>query len=177
MPRLIDNLPWSDADPAMPQWVGTPHGGLVRVPPSQIILWATITEKNLTSLPSGRPLIPILYDTGFNKAFMIRADRLLDWHGWHFIRGLPAGVRLRARGKPIRTLAADMWLYANVPGTRDVSPTATPFRLLLPHGLAVADVGSGMASDLPLLGLLAISYNRCRTTEDGATERFSPDVP
>ena len=177
MPRFIEDLPWTDPASASRQTVAAPNGSRILVLPQQIILWASITEEGLDQLPLQVPRIPILYDTGFNDGFLIRANHFWDWCGPELIQRLSPMPALIARGKPIRTMSADLWLFPNIAGTAEIAQTPKPFRFKLPNGLTIADAGSGLASSLPLLGLLAISYNRCRTSEDGATERFSLDVP
>src|SRR5215208_1591116 len=102
MRALIQSMPWTDTDPATSQFVQVPNGNLIRVRPRQIVLWGCLTEPALSILPPDSARFPLLFDTGFNDGFMIRADHLWDWAGHRLISQLPPLRPLRVRGRAVR---------------------------------------------------------------------------
>jgi hypothetical protein len=70
-----------------------------------------------------------------------------------------------------------LWLYPNVPGTRDPDPAASPVRFRLPLGVPLTPPGSAYTKEKPLLGLRAIRFNKLALHLDGNRERVGLDVP
>lgn len=70
-----------------------------------------------------------------------------------------------------------LWLYPNVPGTRDPDPTAAPLWLNLPLGIPLTPPGSAYTKEKPLLGLRAFRFGRLSLRIDGAHQRVSLDAP
>ena len=64
-----------------------------------------------------------------------------------------------------------------MPGTREPDPNGTPVRLGLPSGAALTPPGSRFAREKPLLGLLAVRFNRLVPRIDGGRERVGIDSP
>lgn len=182
MPAVIVDMPWpptatndlrrSDGsvviDPAT--------GGPVRVFHDQLILWATLAPVGWPS-PSGLPPFPVLLDTGFNDTFLIQEQQADGWLGQAVVaRFLTTGKRRQVGRDVIEGRNADLWLFPNVPGTRDRDPRGTPVRLELPGGALLTPAKSGATKDKPLLGLQAIRHNGLTVRLDGLARRVSVDT-
>ena len=94
--------------------------------------------------------------------------------------GLPSRqlLRMRLAGQSVSHLAANAWLYPNVPGKRDELASLPPFLLELLPGIAVypAKEGQPFYPRLPLLGLgvesglqIAIDCRRSRAHHSHAS--------
>jgi hypothetical protein len=131
----------------------------VRVSPDQILVWVSVHLADISQPEANIPRIPALLDSGKNFEFSLQHRHLREWAGLD-----PAVLRLlgaaRINEQPVRRHAAAIWLYRNVPGTRDIADGQTPFRLRMPKGIAVYPPDAVPAGPrLPLLGLPAILNN------------------
>ncbi len=140
----------------------------------QIIVWINITEQGIKQLDPRVPRFPAILDIGCNYNLLINEQHLTGWAGIQpgYLRQL---VRMRVAGEPVSHLAANAWLYPNVPGKRDDLASLPPFLLELLPGIAVypAKEGQPLYPRLPLLGLrafrraglqIAIDCRRSRVT-------------
>src|SRR5262245_17265708 len=142
MPRLLDRSPF----PEDPSEVLV-RGERVRIRPDQIILWVTLTRKDVEEPnPSAVPF-PVILDTGHNHNFSNHERHLIDWAGLR-----PSALRVigpvRDRGQRILLRAANIWVHPNEPHQRDRLAGRTA------HLVAVYP-GSDFPR-LPILGLRAI---------------------
>lgn len=184
MPPIIADMPWP---PALGEELrrpdGTPvtdptSGRPVRVLHDQVVVWASLAPPSLAALPAGYPLFPVLIDTGFNDAFLMQERQAEAWMTPAVVaRLVTAPVFLRLGAEQIPGRYAALWLHPNVPGTRDPDPAGNPVRLRLPTGATLTPPGSAYSKEKPLLGLLAIRFNRLLLRVDGARERVSIDTP
>ncbi len=72
---------------------------------------------------------------------------------------------------------AELWVYPNVPGTRDPNPAGVPLWIGLPIGATLTPPGSVYTKEKPLLGLRALRFNRLTLRIDGVGGSFSLDTP
>lgn len=94
-----------------------------------------------------------------------------------FSRFGPSGFVLRAGREAIPGWNMALWVYPNVPGTRQPDPSGTPIWLNLPLGATLTPPGSVFTKEKPLLGLRALRFNRLTLRIDGASSSFSLDTP
>src|SRR5207245_151850 len=66
VPLILDDLPFADN----PYDLALPGGGTIRIGSLQIVFWAAVTRRGMTGLPSHAPRIPLVFDSGFNGAFI-----------------------------------------------------------------------------------------------------------
>jgi len=184
VPPIIVDQPWP---PDVGEDLRHPNGQVVVCPTTgqpirvfhdQIIVWATLTRGSHVPPSPNAVLFPVLLDTGFNDAFLMQQRQVEAWLMPAFL----AGVGLTGRGLSLgqeRILGWDLalWLYPNVPGTRDPDPAGSPVRLRLPLGVPLTPPGSAYTKEKPLLGLRAIRFNRLSLRLDGARERMWLDAP
>jgi len=184
MPPVIVDMPWPpdtgedlvfpDGMPVTDPTSGRPF----RVRHDQIILWASLTPRTVVALPPGFPMFPVLLDTGFNDAFLMQQRQAEVWMTPSGIAQLPlSGSDLVVGSARIPGREAILWLHPNVPGTREPDLNGTPVRLGLPIGAALTPPGSAYAREKPLLGLLAVRFNRLVLRIDGGRERGGIDSP
>lgn len=184
MPPIITDQPWP---PDAGEDLRRPNGQLVvcptlgrplRVYTDQIIVWGTLTYGSLTVPSASAVLFPILLDTGFNDAFLMQQRQVEAWFAPAFLTGVGLTGDVLAVGReriPGWDLA--LWLYPNVPGTRDPDPTAPPLWIYLPLGVPLTPPGSAYTKEKPLLGLRAIRFNRLSLRFDGQLQRVALDAP
>ena len=151
MPSIIRDLPYFD----QPTRVQV-RGRSFSVKRDQIVVWINITEQGIKQLDPRVPRFPAILDIGCNYNLLINEQHLTGWAGIQpgYLRQL---VRMRVAGEPVSHLAANAWLYPNVPGKRDDLASLPPFLLELLPGIAVypAKEGQPLYPRLPLLGLRA----------------------
>jgi len=70
-----------------------------------------------------------------------------------------------------------LWLYPNVPGTRDPAPTSSPVWIDLPLGVPLTPPGSAYTKEKPLLGLRALRLNDLSLRIDGRLQRVWLEAP
>lgn len=183
MPAVIVDQPWppdAGEDLRRPDGTTVPDpatGRPLRVLHDQIIFWVSLTPRGLPS-PAGFPVIPAVFDTGFNDSFLIREEQAEGWLTPAAVARLPRNRNaLLLDGQQVRGRDSDLWLYPNVPGSRDPDPAGTPVRLLLPLGAWLIPPTVKVSKDKPLLGLPAIAHNGLTVRIDGLARRVGVDTP
>jgi hypothetical protein len=161
MTKVLDQLPY----------YGTPgevvvQGEPVAVLAHQIIVWVSVSTKDVVRLPEDVWRFPAILDTGNTFGFSIAEDQLARWCGLHTqVLELLGPVFINRRALPRH--AADVWLHRNRRRQRDAF-RPPPYRLELRDGIAVYPSGFGVAAPrLPLLGVRAIDENGLRCTING----------
>jgi hypothetical protein len=152
--KILDRLPISDERTAVR--FGDRH---VTVLPDQIQVWVSIHLAGVSQPEANLPRIPALIDTGNNFECSLQHRHVRDWAGID-----PGSLRLLGTigidGKPVDRREAVVWLYRNLPGTRDMALDMPPFRLRMERGIAVfGREAEPPGPRLPLLGLPALTNN------------------
>ncbi len=152
--KILDRLPITEARTSVR--FGDRH---VTVLPDQILVWVSVHLSGVSRPEVNIPRMPALLDSGNNFGCFLQHRHLREWAGID-----PATLRfLHTRdinGRPVPCHEAGIWLYRNVPGTREIADERPPFRLRLPKGIAVYPPDAVRAGPrLPLLGLPAILKN------------------
>lgn len=183
MPPILTDQPWP---PDVGEDLRRPNGQSVidpttgrplRVYHDQIIVWATLAPNSLVSPAAGAPLFPVLLDIGFNDSFLMQQRQAEAWlPGLLTTVGQTTGHLALGRER-IRGWDLALWLYPNVPGTRDPDPAAAPVWIDLPLGVTLTPPGSAYSKEKPLLGLRAVRFNRLTLRVDGRRERAWLDAP
>ena len=184
MPRVILDQPWP---PDVGEDLRRPDGTLVvcpttgrpfRVYHDQLVVWVSLAPRLLAVLPPNYPLFPVLFDTGFNNAFLMQERQAEDWLTPPFFAQLRPNRKYLAVGpERIENRDAALWLHPNIPGTRAPDLAGTPVRLALPSGATLTPPNSAATKEKPLLGLLAIRFNRLTVHIDGQAQRVGIDTP
>jgi hypothetical protein len=182
MPALIADMPWP---PDLGEDLRRPDGTLVTDPTSnrplrvyhdQIVVWASLAPA--ASLPAGLPLFPALIDTGYNDGFLMQQRQAEAWMTPAvFAQFSRNGLYLPLGRTGLPCWDADLWVYPNVPGTRDPDPAGAPIRLNLPLGVTLIPPGSAYTKEKPLIGLRAIRFNGLTLRLDGRHRRVWIDTP
>jgi hypothetical protein len=86
------------------------------------------------------------------------------------------GYCLPVRNATLPNRDATVWLYPNLPSSRNLDQSASPFPLDLEFGATLAPPGP-YARDKPLLGMQAIRFNKLRIRIDGDVQRVSIELP
>ena len=140
----------------------------VPVRPSQIILWASVSEIGLSEPGSDILPIPVILDTGLSHNFSIQTEQLFDWVGLDPSR-LPllgavtlVGKRIaEGEGLPVlQRRSAAVWLHRNRPGHRDALRKDRPFRLELEGEIIIYPRKMIGAPGLPALGLRGLQWSK-----------------
>jgi hypothetical protein len=153
---MIHRLPFYERETT----ADSPDGEVV-VRPYQIILWVSLSPKDVLDLPADTPRFPAVLDTGLNHNFAIRQSHFETWAG---LRPLTVG-RIYLGNTVLPLVDATVWLHPNVSGERDAL-TAPPLRLECQDGIAVYPPGANPAR-LPTLGLRSLAKNRLKVMIDG----------
>jgi hypothetical protein len=137
VPSIIRDLPYFD----QPTRVQV-RGRSFSVKRDQIVVWINITEQGIKQLDPRVPRFPAILDIGCNYNLLINEQHLTGWAGIQpgYLRQL---VRMRVAGELVSHLAANAWLYPNVPGKRDDLASLPPFLLELLPGIAVYPAKEG----------------------------------
>jgi hypothetical protein len=123
----------------------------------QIIVWVSLSPSEVLELPPRAHRFPAILDTGHGHNCSIQDRQLTDWASLD-LRVLPARGRLREGGRYVPVHAANLWLHANVAGTRDDLSDSPPCLVRLDRGIAVYP-GQGGYPRLPLVGLRTLVRN------------------
>jgi hypothetical protein len=184
MPPIIVDQPWP---PDTGEDLRHPNGQLVvcptlgrslRVYHDQIVLWATFTPNSHTLPSPNAVLFPVVLDTGFNDAFLMQQRQVETWFTPAFLAGIgQIGPGLPIGRERIPGWDLALWLYPNVPGTRDPDPAGTPVWIDLPLGVPLTPPGSTSTKEKPLLGLRALRLNDLSLRIDGRLQRVWLDAP
>jgi hypothetical protein len=153
-------------------WTAISPDGVVEVKPYQILVFVSVTARNVDILPEGAARIPTILDTGNNHNFSIRQGQLDRW-----ISGTPRQKGwVDIAGSIIPRLAANVWIHPNQPGTAD--PSGEPaYMLELEEGIVVYPTGSVNPARLPTLGLRALIRNGIKFTMDGVPRELTLESP
>ena len=123
-------------------------------------------------------VIPVVLDTGFNDTFLMQQRQVEAWLTPAFLASVgKTGQELPIGRERIPGWDMALWLYPNVPGTRDPDPAGAPVRLRLPVGMTLTPPGSAYTKEKPLLGLRAVRLNDLSLRIDGHLRRVWLDAP
>jgi hypothetical protein len=142
------------------------QGERVRVIAYEVLVWISVTPKQLEKWIPGTPCFPAILDTAHTHNFSIQQRQMVNWARLqpHQLRSLG---HIRLQGQQFLLHAANVWIHRNQPGERDRLLDRPPHLLELPRGIAVHPEGAA-SPRLPLLGLRALLGNRLHLTIDGA---------
>ena len=160
MPFLVRNLPFFKTRTTV-----IVRGREVPVKADQIAVWMSLAEEGRDSLDPDQLRFPAILDTGHTHNFSIREQQLVEWAGLDS-RLLAKLGEIRIGNDRLPLLAADAWLYPNLPGKREVASGRPPFCLELDEGIAVYPRAMTTAPRLPLLGLRALRLAGLRLVVD-----------
>jgi len=165
MPPVLRALPYFDHRTTIAF-----GGRTVDVVPFQIALWVSVARPAESAPAPNARRFPAVLDTGFSGTFAITPAQLREWAGieWSSLLIEP-GPELLYQNVPVPHRRANLWVYPNQYGWRDVfDPIMPPYRLELNRGIAVFGNGEcvGVTATrtltgprVPLLGLRALSDN------------------
>jgi len=147
-------------------------GHTIEIKRDQIIVWVSLAPQGFSPLPQAR-LFPAVVDTGCNHSFVMRQQHLLEWSGAP-LDSLRILGSAKIYGQSVPLLAANIWLHANRPGSRDERTNERPHLLEFDQGLAVVPQTSGKTNPrLPLLGMRALRWNHLHVAIDGHRRRVT----
>jgi hypothetical protein len=146
---------------------------VVQVLPHQIIVWVSLSPRDVLALDASTPRFPAVLDTGNSYGFAITEKHLEEWSGLTRPALQQIGT-VNINRSSVPRLVAAVWLHSNKKGERDVISRRPPFRLDLRDGIAVFPSTSGIpAPRLPILGLRAIDENKLHCTIHGGRLRVT----
>ncbi len=152
--KILDRLPISAK--RTPVQFGDRHVTLL---PDQILVWVSVHLADVSQPEANIPRMPALLDSGNNFGCSLQHRQLREWAGIDPAILRPLGAK-DINGQPVPCREAAVWLYPNVPGTREIAKGKPAFRLRMPKGIAVHPPDAVPAGPrLPLLGLPAILGN------------------
>jgi hypothetical protein len=162
MSRILNQLPYFDVVSSV-----LVQGEQVHVLPHQIIVWVSVSSKEVPRLGAAPMRIPAILDSGNTFGFSIAEQQLVQWCGIH-----PGTLAILGpiliNGQSLNRHAADVWLHCNQRKQRDSFSTTPPYRLELRDGIALYPADARILRPrLPLLGLRAIDENALRCTING----------
>jgi hypothetical protein len=155
MTRILDRLP------PLPRTGVVAFGERhVTVFHDELLVWVSLGLRGEERLESLSPAFPALLDTGNNCDFYLHEHHLVHWAGIQPAL-LPVLGRKQINQQEIPCREADVWIYANEPGTHKHSSGKPPVLLEVDDGIAVAPQLPDQSIDprLPLLGLPALRKN------------------
>jgi len=156
--KILDRLPIPEHESIV--YVGEER---IRVRASQLIVWMSITLRNVDGLADHVPRFPVILDTGHSHYFAIQEQHLTRWAG--FRRGQLSIQRyIRHLGQRLPLLGAKLWLHSNRTGTTECSEKYRQMESM--PGIALFP-NSGNFPRLPLLGLRAVTVNHFYLSLDG----------
>jgi hypothetical protein len=167
MTAILRQLPFFDQPSAV-----RVRGAPVSVKAHQIIVWVSISAREVLALETNCPRFPAILDTGNTQTFSIRESHLRQWAGIQ-PAFLPWLGFVRHAGRDVPMHDARLWLHRNRPGQRDSFADATALRLDFEEGILVYPDGAPAAPRLPLLGLRALTENRLHLKVDAERLRVS----
>jgi hypothetical protein len=183
MPPLIVDQPWPpDAGEDLYRPGGTPvtdptTGRQLRAYRDQIILWAVLSPGGVAPPPGAAPF-PVVLATGYNDGFLMQERQAEAWTPPAVFAQFSRTNRVLLFGShPIPRWDAALWLYPNLPGTRDPDPAAVPVLVDLPDGAPLTRPGSPATREKPLLGLRAVRFSGLTVRIDGMFLSVSIDAP
>jgi hypothetical protein len=160
VPTILRRLPYSEQ-----QTTVRIRGKEKEVKPTQIIIWASITDIDQHEFDPATPRFPVVLDTGLSHNFAIKEELLKRWAGLdpRYLRKLRD---ITIRGDVVPLHEAEVWLHPNRPGERDQFGDRPPFPLQLATGIAVYPSGMRTAPRLPLLGLRGLQWSKLHLSID-----------
>jgi len=146
--------------------VETPTG-LILIRSYQIVAWISLSVRGELSRP-----FPAVLDTGHSHNFSIKVEHLESWTGLHAHEIQTIG-HARVNKQFVELKDAAVAVYSNTPGKRDALLEKSPYRLMLPEGIAVHRASDPFAPRLPLLGVRTMVTNQLRITINGSRKQVS----
>lgn len=157
MPRILRSCPYRPESVLL-------AGTLQPVREHQIIVWASLNYSGRGWHPR-LPRIPMILDTGLSRPVHIRRDQL-EMGAELSIGGMLEKRMVRNRGESLRRFEADIWLYRNVPGHRDLILNGPPFLLRETREITMCPAEDTQIR-LPILGLPVLAENGLILTVNG----------
>src|SRR5256885_1777626 len=114
MTVILNELPYYDAL----TYVNVNHQ-VVQVLPHQIIVWVSLSLRDVIALDGTAPRFPVVLDTGSNFGFAISEKHLDQWSGLTR-EALEQLGTISINRFVVPRLAAAVWLHPNMKGERDV---------------------------------------------------------
>lgn len=160
MPYIIRKFPFRSTRTSV-----TVQGREVPIKADQIIVSVSLSPGGARSLERGAPQFPAILDTGHNHNFSIQEDHLIRWAGMD-PRTLSRLGEIRLGNDRLPLLEANVRIFPNVRGKRDVAAGGAPLCLELDAGVAVYPRSAAAQPRLPLLGLRAMRLAGLRLNID-----------
>jgi hypothetical protein len=182
VPFLLRNLPFFEQNTLLSRPDGPPLLGEDGQPlfsfHDQIVFWASLAPSRQVSLPSSSPLIPVVIDTGFNDALLLRETQLVHW-GLLEPRSLRRGQRaLQIHHQlSIPKYEIDLWIHPNQPGERDRLAGSAAVRIELPDGVPIWPAAVPGGKRLPLLGTRALAEAGLLFSVEGGKRPVQLELP
>jgi hypothetical protein len=167
VPTIPRTLPYSDHRTTV-----VVRGKEELIKPTQIIVWASITDVSQRELDAQIARFPVVLDTGLSHNFSIKEGHLGDWAGLDR-RILPKLRDITIGGQLVPLHEAEVWIYHNRPGTNVLRTDRPPFRLWLESGIAIYPKTLPSAPRLPLMGLRGLQWSKLHVSIDCARRRVS----
>lgn len=155
MTKILDRLPLFPATQSV-----TFGQRSVRMHRDEVLVWVGISLSGEQRPERVSPPFPALLDTATNFDFYLHEHHLIHWAGYRPTLLTVLGTKIINREEFPRR-QADVWIYANKPGTTDLWDGKPPFHLEMPDGIAVSPPKPDrpVTPRLPLLGLPALRRN------------------
>lgn len=131
--------------------------------PDQIFVYVTLLVSGSEFDPKA-PRFPVVLDTGTNHNLVINEGHLESLAGCK-IEALPRAGKVNFRGAELATYEADVWLYFNVPGTREPRLDIKPVCIELNNGIIVTP-REPLHPSVPALGIRALRSAKLRVLID-----------
>jgi hypothetical protein len=168
MSKILDQLPYPDVLDAV-----VVQGERIPILAHQIIVWVSVSRRDVVDLEADAPRFPAILDTGNTFRFSLAEDHVIRWCGLRLFHLDVLGPVLINRQR-LNRYAADVWIHRNRRKQRDAFRAQPPFRLELRDGIAVYPADAGiLAPRLPSLGIRAIDENGLRCTINGRRRTVS----
>jgi hypothetical protein len=171
MATILRNLPFSDRLSTV-EVRGRPY----RVLPNQVLVWVSLGRFGQPAFDPRTPRFAAILDTGFTDNFLIHEQHLRQFAGLEAEQLTRYREDLRAHGRRIPILMANIWLHRNRSGERDRFASTEPFLLELDRGIGVCG-DPDLFPRLPLLGARALRRAQARLLIDYGKCRVSLQTP
>ena len=152
MPILLDRMPFTDEPDEV-----IVRGERIRIRPNQVIIWVSLSARQLLSQNPAVAPFPAILDTGHANNFSIHATQLARWFGMR-TEGMELLKIVRERDRQVPLHAAWLWVYPNLRGDRHRLAECPAYRLSIPMGIAVHSGDDGFPR-LPLVGIRTLVDN------------------
>ncbi len=140
-----------------------------------IYLWVSITESLAEehSPTADTPRFPVIFDTGFNNDAIIDRKNLVLWVGADVCdkilrRSVNKSLKIEDKKTKqfeiIQKYYAGVWIWPNVPGSREPDVKRKAIPIDLPEEIAVIDIGSPIYKSQMLLGMKVVRDAKWRIT-------------